>query len=105
MKLEFSGFDEIEKNLNDLERKVNDVSGEVSFEKLFTQEFLSACSEYDDIDAFFNDSGFDCSSAEAFGRIPQSDMDAYVSSKTSYSSWEEMLQAAGEAYMINSLGF
>jgi len=103
MKLEFSGFDELEKNLRDLEQKATDVCGEVPFEELFTPEFLSACSEYDDIDAFFDDSGFDCSSTEAFEQIPESELDMYVSAKTSYSSWDDMLQAAGEEYIAKSL--
>ncbi len=40
-----------------------------------------------------------------FEDIPQKDLDHWVSQATDFNSWDEMLSAAGEEYVVRKLGF
>ena len=95
MSIDFTGFDELEKELRRLERNAKELSQttEVSFNELFTAAFMNKHTSYSSIDELLDAGGFD----EA--------LDQFVSKVTSFSTWEEMLSEATSEYAARKLGF
>lgn len=92
-------------NLNDLAKHISaKIDGEVKFSDLFTFEFMHKYTKYTDIYKFLNDGGFSCDNEQQFSSIKTDDLDKYVSTETSFSSWEEMKQAAGNIFAKRKLG-
>lgn len=92
-------------NLNDLAKHLSaKIDGEAKFSDLFTLEFMNKYTKHTDVYKFLNDGGFSCDNEQQFSNIKTDDLDKYVSISTSFSSWKEMKQAAGNAYAKRKLG-
>lgn len=102
-----SGFDDLSNMLDDLDKRARELDGEhaVPIEDILTPAFVSSCSEFASIDAFFGAGGFSFESQEEFERIPDEELDSHVRATTTYEDWDEMLTAAGEQYALRQLGF
>jgi len=98
IKAEWKGLDALQKNLRRLEDRARALDGthSVPIGELLTPGFVRAhvrsCST---VEEWLQNSGFKIESADDFKAIPDADWDAYVRSSTSFSNWQEMLQAAG----------
>ncbi|USD22150.1 hypothetical protein MJO52_03165 [Microbulbifer variabilis] len=92
--------------LNDLLKKVKENSGQhqVSFSEMFNPQFISANSEFSDIDSLFQAGGFKVESKEDFEAIPDQEWEEFIVANTSFKSWVDMHQAAESAYMKKKLG-
>ncbi|EGU0985852.1 hypothetical protein JD978_000513 [Listeria monocytogenes] len=102
-----SGFDELSKQLNQMQKKAEELHGEnsITFEDMFSKEFMTTHTKTDDIYKFLEDGGFDSSSQETFELIDESKLDIYVDKSTNFSTWQEMLNIAGNEYVAKELGF
>lgn len=95
---EWKGLDELQRNLRKLENRARELDGthSVPLNELlhpgFVRAHIRGCSSLED---WLQKSGFRIEAAEDFKAIPDGDWDACVRSSTSFSSWEEMLNAAG----------
>ncbi|WP_044893676.1 hypothetical protein [Bacillus alveayuensis] len=98
------GFDNLNKFFKNLEKEVQDASGEVSFSELFNPNFMTTFTNFDNIDEFFKKSPFDIKTQEDFENLDESQLDHYVKENTRFSSWQEMKSKAGEIYIKNKLG-
>ena len=101
------GFDELIKDLDQLAKNAESLSGthEVSLGELLTSDFIQSCSSYSSVDEMLNAGGFYIESIEDFEAIPEKELDAHISQTTHYASWEDMLGKATEAYVASKLGF
>jgi hypothetical protein len=97
-------YNDLNKLLKDLEKKVQEASGEVSFPELFNPNFMTTFTNFSSIDEFLKKSPFEVHSQEDFENIDTGELDKYVAENTKFSSWEEMKSKAGEMYMKYKLG-
>lgn len=102
-----TGLKELQKGLDDLAQRAQALDGKhsVPISELLTPSFLSSCSRFLAFDEFFAASGFQVNSEEDFAAIPDEQWDAFIRANTTFSNWEEMLGAAGEAWVQKRLGF
>ncbi|MCC5865937.1 MAG: hypothetical protein JJU31_12505 [Wenzhouxiangella sp.] len=100
------GFDGLRKNLNQLSKNAANMEGtkSASLTEILTPEFMAQHTKYANAEEFFEASGFDVSNQESFESIPENELDAFVSSATSFGSWREMLNSAGVLWAQRKLG-
>lgn len=103
MGFEINGFDELKKHLSKIENNLYKMSktDSLSFDELFTSDFMSKHTNYKSFDKFLSASGF----TQLFEDIPDDDWDIYVSQHSNFTSWEEMVNTAAEQYVSKELGF
>lgn len=103
MGFEINGFDELKNHLSKIENNVSDLSktDKLSFDELFTSDFMSKHTNCKSFDEFLSASGF----TQSFEDIPDDDWDTYVSQHSNFTSWEEMMDTAVEQYVSIKLGF
>lgn len=107
IKFDNSGLRDLEKRINDLDRKQKENGGsvEVSFAELFNDKFLQEYTSFQTLDELFVKSGFKIESQEDFKSIPDDEWDVFIKENTKFSSWEEMYLEAGTEYAARQLGF
>jgi hypothetical protein len=98
------GFDDLNKLLKEIQKKVENANGEVSFPDLFNPNFMTTFTNFSDIDEFFKKSPFEIHDQDEFENLDDNELDQYVSETTRFSSWDEMKAKAGELYMKHKLG-
>lgn len=110
----FDGFDDFADQLDELADEFGEMAdnaaelegeNEVSFDELFTDEFMRQHSEVNSIEEFFEESQWDVSSEEDFEAIPEDEFDEYIDSHTEFDSWGEMQRAAVEDWTARQIGF
>jgi hypothetical protein len=101
------GLDDLSKKLERLASNAKSLGDtkSASLTDILTPEFICAHTKFDSADEFFEASGFDLSSQASFEAIPEDQLDAFVSSASSFGSWREMLNSAGAAWTKRKLGF
>lgn len=106
VKFKKSGFDELSKQLKQMERKAKELNNlKVDFKDMFTEKFMRENTSFSSLQEFADASGFDWSTTESFEAIPDDDMDKFVSSNSKFSSWSDMLNSAGTEFTARHLGF
>lgn len=102
-----NGFDNLSKRFDKMAKAAKEMDGEhsIPMSDLFTEAFVSQHSNFKSIDEFFEASGLDCSSQEAFAAIPDNQIDAFVSENTDYDTWSDFLGSAAKMYTAKKLGF
>lgn len=93
VEIDTSGLDKLIKNAKELESE-----REVRMDELFSPEFMRNCSSFTSFDEMVDSSGFKVESKEDFKAIPDDEWDDFISKNTSYKTWEQMQQEAGEDY-------
>jgi hypothetical protein len=106
MTIEIKGLKELERKFDDLSRRAGNLDGEhnVPVAEVLTPAFLSKCSRFQSVGELFEASGFNVKSQEDFAAIPDDKWDDFIKKNTTYSSWQEMLNAAGAEWVKNQLG-
>jgi hypothetical protein len=66
---------------------------------MFPDEFMLLNTEFQSIADMIEVSGFRVETADDFKAIPDDEWDAFVRSRTRFTSWEEMRAAAGNEWM------
>lgn len=104
MKIEIKGFDSLQKEIRSIEQRVRSLSGKVSFEQLFTTNFIRRHTDFGSMAELIDASGFSVESQEDFENIPDAEWDVFISERTRFENWEDMLQAAVDEYIEKKLG-
>lgn len=106
MTFKIEGLDELQRRLEEMANKAKEIEGghSVPVTDLLTSEFLSDCSAFSTVDEMFGASGFKIESQEDFEAIPDDQWEWFIQQNTSYTSWSEMLQAAGAIWARNKMG-
>lgn len=107
MKVNFSGFNELERELKKLEQSVKSIEGEnsIPFTDLFPFDFMKRYTQFSSIEDMFNESPFTINSEEDFVAIDDDEWDNFISTSTNFDSWEKMQEAAVVDWTKNQLGF
>ena len=103
MEFEINGFDELKAHLSKIEDNLSKMSktDSLSFDELFTSDFMFKHTDYSSFGEFLSASGF----TQSFEDIPDNDWDIYVSQHSSFTSWEEIVDTAAEQYVSQNLVF
>lgn len=106
MKIKMDGFDDLEKQLKQMEKNIKEFEGgkDVGFEELFDPSFMKRHTNFNSINEFLDESPFTLETNEDFDNLEESELDKYVAETTKFSSWEEMLNTAGEIHLTKKLG-
>lgn len=75
----------------------------ITLGELMPPEFISACSEFQNIQALFDASPFKIETPEDLAAIPDADWDVFIAKSTTYSSWEDMRHAASAEWTKRKL--
>jgi len=107
MGFELEGFDELSNKLNDMAKKAEELDGEneVPVTELCNPSFMKKHTSYASFDELLKDGGYEVESVEDFEAIPEDEFDRHIRRNTSFDNWEDMLEAAGQAWMAKQLGF
>ncbi len=92
-------YKSIEEFGDKMNKAVKGASGEVKLDTLFNQGFMNKYSSVKTIDQMFENAGIKIESEDDFNALPKETIDNAVRRHTSFGSWEEMLNKAGEEYM------
>jgi hypothetical protein len=95
----FSNLDDLFK---ELKTRAKAASGNVPMSDLLTDSFIRKVSSFNTSENFCKEAGIQ--TAEEYERMPQEQLDEFVAHNTQYSTWEELLQDAGAAYMAKKMG-
>ena len=77
--------------------------GKHSFYEMFPPELMRKYTNYSDLESFLNNCGFPHKTGEEFKAIPDVAFDEYVRKSSKFSSWREMLDAAGGKLLSREL--
>lgn len=102
IKSDFSG---LEKAIKNMQKTVENLNGEVSFDVLFNRNFMTSNTKFSSFDDLLTKGGFEVNSQEDFAAIPDDEFDKFISENTNFSSWDEMLSVAGEEHIFSKLKF
>ena len=102
---EVEGLDELQKKLEKLIKKTNEIPPEqdVPMSELFDTGFLTQRTRFSTIDELFESAGINIESAEDFKNMPKDKLDKFIRENTSFSSYDEMFGEAGTAYCAKQL--
>lgn len=92
-----------ENNFDELIDNINSLSGDVSFDVLFTTKFMKKHTNFNSFDELLEAGNFIVNSQEDFEAIPDKDFDLHILNNTKFSSWDDMLTEAGESYVASAL--
>lgn len=102
-----TGLDELEKQLKQMEKGVNELSqtNQVSFKDLFPISFMRKYTSFSSVNELLDAGGFNIESQEDFEAIPEHELNKHIAAVTKFSSWEDMLGEATSQYALKKLGF
>jgi hypothetical protein len=106
MVIEIKGLGELQEKFSDLSNRLEDLNGthNIPINDLLTPVFLSGCSAFESADQLFAMSGYELNSQDDFNAIPEEDWVRYINKNTSFTGWQEMLQAAAAMWVKNRMG-
>lgn len=104
--VETDGFEELEDDLKQMEDGLDKVEDEdnVSFEELFTKEFMRKYTDFESMESFLEHSPWTVESAEDFEAIPEDEFDDYVDENTTFEDWDSMSGTAFEVWVARQMG-
>lgn len=92
-------LDELAKKAKELDK-----NQEAKLGDLLTPQFISANSNFQNLEELFEASSYKIESKEDFEAIPDQEWDDFISNNTELSSWEAMQKEAVVAYTKGQLG-
>ena len=95
----------LDKLFEKIQKQANEISGPVSFDVLFNQNFMSKHSNFSSFDELLKVGNYTVNSKDDFEAIPESELDTLISEHTNFNSWEEMKVVAGKEYALSKLNF
>lgn len=103
MSFKVHGINKLSKKIDKLIDNAKSIEGEnhVKFDELFPPSFMCKYTSFKTIDEFEEKSNFDFKNMED---IPENELDHFVNSNTTFSSWKDMLTTASEIWVHNKLG-
>lgn len=102
-----TGFDELQKTLNQMKQAVSELSGShnVPLVDLFPDTFMVEHTRFSSFGEMLESGGFSVNSQEEFDAIPQDLLDRHVAASTDFDSWESMVESGAQEYFARKLDF
>lgn len=106
MSIKLEGFDELDRKLQDLQRRAQRLNGEhrVSFDELFDRGFLRKHTRFTTFAELLEAGGFQVETQEDFEQLDESALDAFIVASTPFASWQELSGAATQEWTTTQLG-
>lgn len=106
MGMKIKGLGKFERNLNNLAKKAQAVSGthKYAFSEVFTLEFMSKNTKFATIEDFLEASPEHITNNEELEAADEAVLDKFVNQYTSFETWEDMLMQAGKELLIRKMG-
>lgn len=103
MGIKVTGLDQLQKDIEKMKDNAERLSKktQVSFDELFTPEFMRKYTNFSSIDELLDDCGYGDLSKDEFEARP--DIDIKISERTKFKSWQEMLDTAVRDYTSSQL--
>lgn len=100
-------FEDALNELANLQRRLQALDGEhqVTFQELFTDEFMLRNTDHPSIQAMFEANSLTVNSTAEFEALPESLWAQIVRVQTRFSTWDEMKSAAAEQWAMRQLGY
>ena len=92
------GFDDVREKLAEFQRGLARLNGPLTFEEIFTPDFMRRHTDFADMDAMVAASGHEVRTTDNFEAIPRAEWDALVRGRTRFKDWDEMRGKAAEDY-------
>lgn len=89
--------------LKKFQNKVEALNNQVSFNDLFTPQFMSKYTNYTSFDELLVAGGYIVNSPDDFKAIPDDEFDSHIANTTKFSSWEDMKNVATKEYVQRQL--
>lgn len=104
--LEVSGFDEIERKLQQLADNVETMTGEhsIPLTEFYPPAFMAEHTDYETIEQMFEASGFTVETPEDFTAIPNAEWDAFIASRTQFADRRTMQTKAAAEWLSRGIG-
>lgn len=104
--IKIEGLDEIKKQLDGMTKAAEEMNGSsVSMDELLNYDFLASTTKFSSMDEMFAASGFLIENQQDFEAIPEDKWNDFIRSVSSFNSWEDLLDKAGEEWAAKKLGF
>ena len=102
-----TGLEEVNRKLEELERKANDIHGEniIQLSELLPAQFMIKYTDFKSLEEMFQASGFVVESSEDFKKIPEEDLNNFIKNNTQFSNWDDMIGKASMEWIARKLGF
>ena len=96
----------LKKKLNELRDNATALEGQhqIELRDMLTPAFVAGCSSYASLEGLFAASPFTINTLDDFKGIPDAEWDTFISSHTSFATWEEMQRGALREYVRGKLG-
>lgn len=101
VKIDSSGFDKKMSRLSKQAKKMNDQP--IPITTLMSSTFMKKYTSYSDIQDFFDANPLN--EYEHFEDVPPNILDSHVKNTTNFQSWQEMMEKAGQEYLVSQLKF
>lgn len=88
-----------------MNKYINKISGEFSFDEVFTSSFMRQHTSFSDIKSFLLASPEKIVNADDLDNADEKLLDKFVSTQTKFSSWQAMLDEAVDELIVNRLDF
>lgn len=92
MSFKITGFDKLERKLNELQGQ-----HEIPLTELFNSGFMVKYSDFSDFQEFANRSGFNW---DDIGSIDDSALDIFISKNSTFNNWSDMKTKAAELWIV-----
>lgn len=97
---------DLSKRLKEMQRAAKKMNNQrVDLSDVLTDSFMAKYTDYKDADSFFEASGFDTSSQEAYEAIPDEEINKFTSEHSKFSTWSALLGEASKQYLAKQMGF
>lgn len=105
--IKIKGLDKLEKQLKHMQKGARELerTKQVSFNELFTVQFMKKYTSFSTIDELLATGGFKAETQEDFEAIPDAELDKHIAATTKFKSWKDMLDEATTQYVTKKLGF
>ncbi|HHY08376.1 MAG TPA: hypothetical protein GX530_07645 [Corynebacteriales bacterium] len=102
-----SGFDDLERNLEDLLERSKGLDGtqSVPIVELLSPSFVSKHTRFTNVEEMFKASGFSIETQEDFDAIPADERDEFIRSVSPFANWQAMMKEAIKLWTAEKLGF
>lgn len=101
------GFDELERNLDDLQSRAEELDGEnkVRLDELLNETFMANHTNYTNLDEMINGSEFEFETDEEFEEILETEeWDTFIESNSVFENWDDMIEKALAEWTAENLG-
>lgn len=100
-----ANFGDLQRKLDDLQKKLESMQEQqVPLAELLDPAFMIKHTEFSSVEEMLERGGFSASNQEEFEQIPQEQLDEYVAAHTEFASWSDMLNTAGQEWVLGRLG-